>query len=333
MTMNLFFNQLYEAAKNAQKVLITGPKFPDGDSIGACLALAFAIERISSAEVEIFGELSFRYRWLPKADAFLKNQLVSENYDLAVVLDGDRHRLPPEIHSPYHSAQIKAVIDHHASTDTDGYDICIVSPDSASTCELLLPLLLSWKINLNSLLATWLYTGIIFDTGGFRHSNTTSDTHLLAANLLSHKINHNQITTKILMERQKSGIELLSYALSQVEYLSDSKIAYCTIPFEQIALVGGQDGDFEGIVENMLYVQGVELSCLLLERNPLLTKVSLRSRGLYNVALLAQDLSSKGGGHTRAAGAIVETSLSQCEAQIRQKVINHVQNLISSDVT
>ena len=324
--MNSCFSQLYRAAVNAKKILITGPKFPDGDSIGACLALSFALEKISSAQIDVFGELSFRYRWLPKSESFLKNKLVSKDYDLAVVLDGDRHRLPPEIHTPYHAAQNKVVIDHHTSTNKDGYDICIVSPDSASTCEMLLPLLLSWNIELNAQLATWLYTGIIFDTGGFRHANTTSDTHLLAANLLSHPINHNLITTKILMERQKSGIALLSYALSQIEYFNDGLIAYCAIPFEQISLISAQDGDFEGIVETMLYIEGVELSCLLLERSPMITKISLRSRARYNVAHLAQEISSKGGGHERAAGAILERPLAQCAAQVQKQIISHIRH-------
>ena len=324
--MNPSFNQLYAAAKSARKILITGPKFPDGDSIGACLALAFAFEQFSSAKIEVFGELSFRYQWLPKSNSFLKNNHVSENYDLAIVLDGDRHRLPSEIHGPYHTAKTKAVIDHHASTNLDGYNICIVSPESASTCELLLPLLLSWNIEINSLLATWLYTGIIFDTGGFRHSNTTSETHYLAADLLSHQINHNLITTKILMERQKSGIALLAHALNQIEYLNDGIIAYCAISYEKIVTLQAQEGDFEGIVENMLYIEGVELSCLLLERSPSFTKISLRSRQDYNVALLAKKISPKGGGHARAAGAIIEVPLSVCEAKIIADIVDYLRS-------
>ena len=86
----------------------------------------------------------------------------------------------------------------------------------------------------------------------------------------------------------------------------------------------GTDGDFEGIVENMLYIEGVQLSCLLLERSPLITKISLRSRSKYNVARLAQEISPKGGGHERAAGAIVDLPLKECETQIRNQVIDHV---------
>ena len=42
-------------------------------------------------------------------------------------------------------------------------------------------MLSDWDVALDPAMATHLYTGIIFDTGGFKYENTMSKTHALAA--------------------------------------------------------------------------------------------------------------------------------------------------------
>ncbi len=317
---------LKELSERSKRILLTGPIYPDGDSIGACLSLARGLKKITTATIEVAGKVSFRYSWLPDAERLIDDEEISGDYDLAIVMDGDRHRLHPKVDEAYSRAKIKGIIDHHSSTDPEGYDLVIVDENAASTCEIALQILDEWKIKLDRKLAELIYTGLIFDTAGFRHSNTTEKTHLLAARLLSTGIDHSVINAKILMERQQSGINLLGFALSKIQYLSNNRIALCCISNAELRQLKATHGDYEGIVETMLFVRGVELSCLCVERSPNLFKTSLRSRNHVDVAKLAKELSTDGGGHRRAAGVILNGEMQEIKTRIKNILIREFES-------
>ena len=129
-------SSLKQAVLAAEKIMLTGPIYPDGDSIGSSLALALGIERFSTAKVDVLGVASFRYKWLPHADRLVAENLCDEHYDLAIVLDGDRHRLHPGRTRIFNTAGCRAIIDHHASVINDGYDICAIDKEAASACDI-----------------------------------------------------------------------------------------------------------------------------------------------------------------------------------------------------
>ena len=62
------------ALRTARSVLLTGPMFPDGDSVGACLALARAIRCLSDARVDVAGDIPFRYAWMPGANDIIADE-------------------------------------------------------------------------------------------------------------------------------------------------------------------------------------------------------------------------------------------------------------------
>ena len=317
MNIHLEAQKLRTICQQASSILLTGPIYPDGDSIGACLALARGLRHISNAQIDVAGQASFRYAWLPDAQHMIPDEKVACNYDLAIVLDGDRYRLHPTVDQAYQQSKKKGIIDHHSSTVVSGYDLAIVDVNAASTCEIAFQILEKWGIPLEQETAEQLYTGLIFDTAGFRHSNTKPSTHLLAAQLIDKQIDHSNIAARILMERQVSGIKLLGYALGKIEYLAEQRVSFCVISQQDLILLNCQPGDYEGIVEVMLFTCGVDLACLCIERQPGLIKVSLRSRCEVNVAKLAQTISPDGGGHRRAAGVILQSKLASFTPYIK----------------
>ena len=88
-----------------------------------------------------------------------------------------------------------------------------------------------------------------------------------------------------------------------------------------LAEVSGTRGDIEGIVESMLYIEGVEVSVLLVERGSRVVKLSFRSRGVVNVAEVARTMSPSGGGHQKAAGVTVDEPLEQVSARVNAVVV------------
>jgi bifunctional oligoribonuclease and PAP phosphatase NrnA len=296
---------------------VTGPIDPDGDSIGACLALATGVARISPAtKVEVAGVIGFRYEWLPGADAMVPDSAVAGPYDLVVVLDGDRKRLVPQVDAAFKSAKTTAILDHHGSTTPDGYTFAYLDPRAASTCGMVDGVLQDWKIPLDRDIATLLYTGLIFDTGGFRHSNTNASTHAFAARLISTGIDHATISARILVERRMPGLRLLGHVVERARFLAGGKVALGDASIALLQELGAQVADLEGIIDALLYTQGVEMAVLAVERGPMgdrptVTKLSFRSRTDLDVAALAKSLAADGGGHPRASGVALGESLSE----------------------
>ena len=302
------------AFESARRVLLTGPLDPDGDSLGACLALARGLTALGVAEVQVAGTPAFRYQWMPGASSMVPDDAIAGPYDVAVVLDGDRRRLPATVDRAYSGARLKGLIDHHGSTDPTVYDLVYLEPSAASTCELVYQLLQAWGVPIDASLAALLYTGVLFDTGGFRHSNTRPSTHRLAASLLEAGIDHALIAARVLSERRLSGQRLLGRVLCEARTLVNGAVIVGVVSRASLAELGASEADIEGVVDSLVFTSGVEAACLIVERAPERVKLSLRSRQSLDVAALARAIAPGGGGHRRAAGVMMTCGLEEAES-------------------
>lgn len=303
---------LREAIDGAYSILLTGPEDPDGDSIGACLALAAVIHTLGEHRVDVAGIPGFRYDWLQGAAQMVPDAEVRPGYDLVIVLDGNRERLPAPVRRAFDAAPCRGLIDHHGTTSPEGYEVVLLDRAAASTCGMILGLMDRWGVPLSRALAEQLYVGVIYDTGCFRHSNTTPEVHRQAARLLEQGIDHNLITIRVLVERRRSGMLLQARVLDTAVFHGGGVVTG-VVSQRVMRELGCTPGDVEGIVDAMLYVEGVEVAVLLVERGPQAVKLSLRSRGGVNVAEVARQLSASGGGHSKAAGVTLEATLERAQ--------------------
>ena len=308
--------QLKLLAEGAASVLLTGPSSADGDSVGATLALADAIRQLGVSRVDVAADLVDRYRWMPGADDVLANAQVTADYDLVIVMDGDRHRLAAQVEEAFNQAKHTVIVDHHGTTDEAGYDLAILDPTAAATCMQVMAILDAWESELTPAIAENLYVGLIFDTGGFRYSNTKPSTLRVAARLLECGFDHARAASRILMDKSLAGLRLHAAVLSETRFHADGQIALGIASRERMERFGANGGDLDGLVESMLYVDGVEVSVLLVEKGPDAVKLSFRSRGLVDVAGLAKSLTHRGGGHAKAAGAFLEESVEALSARL-----------------
>ena len=306
-------------------VLLTGPDAPDGDSIGACLALRRILRR-RGTEATVAGRPGYRYAWMPDAETMVPDAELPAGFGAVVVLDGDRLRLTAPVDVAFRAAPFTGIIDHHGSTSPQGYTTAWLEPQASSTCEMLYDALTAWQEPLDEALATQLYVGSIFDTGCFRYSNTTPATHRMAAHLLECGIDHARICAQVLMERQPSGLRLAGEVLSTASYDLDGALLSSGVSLARAAELGIRSGDWEGIVESMVFTSGVQVVALFIERQPGRVKVSLRSRGRVDVAQLAHGLSDGGGGHPKAAGVTLDGSIAFAHAQVRGAVVAALQS-------
>lgn len=319
--------QLQERALAAGRVLLTGPIDPDGDSIGAAVALGMLLRQLGVPEVVVAGRPGFRYGWLPGAAEMVPDADVTGPFGLAVVLDGDRRRLEKPIERLFDATPVQAIVDHHKSTRPDDYHLALLDHQAESTCTMVHRMMLQWGLSLTPELAALLYTGLIFDTGGFRHSNTRPETLQLGAELIRTGIDHASIFTRVLVERRPQGVALLGRVLAAAEVASEGRVYIGSVPLVLVQELGAESGDNEGIVDALLYTRGVDLACLFVEKEPGRIKLSLRSRSELDVAELARSLNPHGGGHPRAAGAVVLGSLQEVKDRVRPALVAAVERL------
>ncbi|MBL8615724.1 MAG: DHH family phosphoesterase [Deltaproteobacteria bacterium] len=298
-----FAEALADRLPAGRSVLLSGPADPDGDSIGSCLALGRALE-LRGLRVTIVGRPGARYADLPGAGRMVPDPAIHEDVDLAIVLDGERGRLHAAVRAVFDRAPERVLLDHHQSSGTEGYTLALVAPESASTAELVLGIIDAWAVPLDPQLAAALFAGVIFDTGGFRHSNTGADTLRTAARLVEQGIDHNAITLRVLHERRPAGVAILARALASLQRPAPA-LAVGLVRHVDLIETDAEYSDLEGVVDQLLHVEGVELAVLFIEREPGLLRLSLRSRRQVDCAALARALDPAGGGHRRAAGCVI----------------------------
>ncbi len=307
-------------------VLLTGPFGPDGDSLGACLALARVLQRRGTA-VTVAGDAAARYRPLPGFDQLTPDADVGAGpWGAVVICDGDRHRLAPTVRAAFEAASFRGIVDHHRSTTPDGYDVAWLDPSASSACEMLTCLFEARGVAIDAEMATLLYAGIAFDTGNFRYSNTTPATMRRAAALLEHGFDHASLVATMLVERRREAMQLAAETYQSVELACDGQLALARVPRSSHDRLGLVAGDLEGLVDDLVHIAGTHVACLVIDRPEGGVKLSLRSRGAVDVAAIAQALAPTGGGHAKAAGVLLDGDADPIDAMVRERV----QQLVSA---
>ena len=188
-------------------------------------------------------------------------------------------------------------IDHHHGNDNFG-EINLVE-DISSTCEFVYHLATGLGHEIDDAMATQLYTGIIFDTGGFRFSLTKPSTFAAAGALVQRGVRLDYIADHVFGNKSFSAVKQLGLAIDSMQLHLADRVAVMHLDREAM-----QAGDPDEVVNYGLMVKGVEVAVLLKEQDPGRYRVSLRSRDTVDVSEVAGVFG--GGGHARASGLRLE---------------------------
>ena len=312
-------DEILEEIKKAEKIVILTHESPDGDAIGSSLAMSLALKGLGKNPDVIIKDYSRLFSFLPDAKN-IKEVSDVEQYDLAIALDcADLKRL---IKSEYfENSKTKIVIDHHGSNKMYG-DLNFVNPVSPACCEILAEIFQYYNIQITKEIGTCILTGIITDTGGFRYSGVTAETFEFTAELLQKGVNVSDIYKRVLQTKTKANFELIKMASSRMEFLEDGKVTFTYITNEDSESVNAEPGDHEGLVELGRDIEGVEISIFIRQKEENSYKVSMRSNDYVNVSDVC--LMFGGGGHPKAAGALVEGTIEE----VKQKLLLEVRKVL-----
>jgi len=214
------------------------------------------------------------------------------------------------------NAKSVVVIDHHPYKDAklrsdqkgEANDWVVwVEPRAAATGEMIIALLKALKVSMTKEIATCLYVALISDTGVFHFSNTTPETLRLAASLLEHGVDPQELAYRVMEVRSFAATQLLGRMLSKAKFEPTLGLCWSVLTLEDFARTGTTDEDTENFVNFLKAVDGTRVAVLFREIEPKHIKVSFRSREGIDVSAIARQFG--GGGHPAAAGCRVHKSL------------------------
>lgn len=297
---------------------------PDGDCVGSGLALVQALRALGKQALLVSDDPHpALYDFLPGRQfhsraGFLKVEDYSPQ--VAIFLDcTDPERAGKGLE--FAQGKLWVNIDHHVSNSRFGA-INLVNSEAAATGELIYDVLNALEAPIDKDIAVCLYVAIITDTGGFRYQNTAKRTHLLAADLLDRGVNGPEVFERVFDTRTVSSVVLLARALRTLQLYHEGKVASVCLTQEMIRLSGASSDETEGIIGYPRSISGVEVSLFFKEADEAGSiHVSFRSRSAVDVAAVAKSLG--GGGHPRAAGALIKGTMEE----VRKKVMSYLDRL------
>ncbi len=327
--------QCKELIATSQSIVITNHVNPDGDAIGSAVGLQLILLAFGKAStIVVPNDYPDFLKWMQGPSqplVFLQETEVAqravEDADLIFHLDYNALKRSGPMEEVLTGAKAKRiVIDHHQQPD-DFADVLISETTMSSTCEMVyhFATLLGMNDHISLQAAECLYTGIITDTGNFRFSGTTPVTHEVAARLLEKGVKPHEIASRVYDNNSVNRLGLLGRTLDRMTVLPEYKAVIMSLSAEDLAEFNFQKGDTEGFVNYGLSISGIALSIFLSEKEGLI-KMSFRSKGDFNVNLMARQLFD-GGGHVNAAGAVSELSLEATMEKIKEALPNYLNEL------
>lgn len=307
-----------ELAK-AENIVIVPHKGPDGDAIGASLGLLhFLKAKGHNAHVIAPNDYPHFLKWLPGNDEVIiyeqarteAEKLISEA-EIIFTLDFNDLSRSGDMQKVLEASEaVFVMIDHHQEP-SDYAEYTYSDATMSSTCEMVYKFIHKLRAakKITPEIATCLYTGIMTDTGSFRFSSTSSDTHRAVAELIDRGARNFEIHNNVFDTNSESKLQLLGTALQNLKVNKELRTAYISLSQEELQRNNFKKGDTEGFVNYGLSLEGIIFAVIFIEKeNEDLVKISFRSKGDFDVNQFARK-HFEGGGHINAAGGKSNLSL------------------------
>lgn len=308
----------------AGSVVITTHANADGDGAGSEVALA-AFLRARGVEAWIVNPTTF-----PESYAFLlpdpawaiptpgdEASRRCREADLAVVLDTAEVPRIGRVKGLIRDLP-KVVIDHHPPGKRPIEGVVFRDTTACATGALVFELIERAGGPWNEVMARALYIAVLTDTGGFRFANTNARCLRVAARLVDLGAAPAELYRAAYGRFHPRRFELLRESLATLTVHESGRVAWMIVPKEAYDRLGATVEDLEGFVDVPRDVAGVEVAALFRTTSDGRIKVSLRSLPPVDVNVIAVELG--GGGHVRAAAAVVKGPLAEAVERVVRRV-------------
>lgn len=306
---------LESAAKtllSKDKILILTHRSPDGDTIGSGYALAMALRKLGkSVKVDCTDPFPGKYSYFTD-----KLEKLEFDEEFVVSVDIADTKLLGEKLSDY-ADKIDLCIDHHGSNTKYAKEY-YVEASAAAAAQVIAKLIRLMNVEFDKDIANAIYTGITTDTGCFRYTNVTAETHRIAADMIDCGAESGMINRLMFETKSRSRLEIERRVMDSIQFYLDGRcaIAYATI--DMMKESGAVDSDMEGVSSLPRQIEGVMAGITLREKNNGKFKVSVRTTDELDASAICANFG--GGGHKAAAGCMITGTLNEAIEQIIEVV-------------
>lgn len=323
-----------------QRIVITPHANPDADALGSALGLSSILQQ-QGHEVHVVSpnDCPGFLKWMKgETDVVVYDYEPERCVELLekaeIIFSVDYsclNRVGPMGDIIREMSATKVVIDHHRSPE-DFADFVDWDVTAGATAEIIFDLAKSmdWIQYIGPEEADCLYSGILTDTGGFKHPNTSKHIHEIVAELIGLGANNSRVSKLIYDSNSLDRLRLLGFALNdRLVVLEEFRVAYIYLSAEDLHRFNAQKGDTEGLVNYALSITGITMAALFTEKDGLI-KISFRSVGDFSVNEFAR-ANFEGGGHTNAAGGKSDLSLDATREKFEGLLPQYKEELINTE--
>ena len=295
--------------KDHDRYLILTHKRPDGDTIGCAAALCLGLRGLGKT-AHICPGTGETHLFTP----YLEGLLAPEGYEPETVVSVDiaARGLFTKSGQPWLERGIDLAIDHHPSQEFFAKETCLDAGRAA--CGEIIYDILKELGQINQETAVPLYVAVSTDTGCFQYSNTTADTHRVAAALMDTGIDVFPLNTRHVRTKTWARLQVERLIVERMHRYEDGKVAVAPVSLSLMDEAGATEEDMEDIAAFLGQIEGVETSVTIRELEDGACKLSVRTWGGLNATLVCARRG--GGGHAAAAGCTVDGTLEQAESAI-----------------
>ena len=273
---------------------------PDGDGIGAMLALGHLLEALGKKHtlaVNNAGDIPPQYKFLPGADRLTTTN--DPTGKVLITLDAANESRLGSLVIALERFPMTINIDHHPDNSAFA-KINWIDPTATSTSEMVYDLWLQVGLPLNKEAALCIYVGMLTDTGRWQYSNTTGRSLEKAAKLLDAGVKPIEVFRRVFESYSVEWFKLLALGLQKAVFDKEAGLAHAVIGQSDLKATGANMAETENLVDWLRAVGDINVAMVLKETRPGEIKVSLRSQDPVDVGLLARRFG--GGGHRNASG-------------------------------
>lgn len=316
----------------AKTVALSTHMNSDGDGCGSEIALALLLAQRGKTVTIVNPTpwpslFDFLLTDSGVKDETAKGSAALKSVDALVVLDiSDVKRLGNLADSVRALAKPKVVIDHHVPSNDPPGETTLADTAACATGELIYDFACTLDLEITPAIARALYIAMLTDTGGFRFSNTTPRCHAVAGELLNAGVDPEDMYVRVYASAPPGRIQLLAVVLSTLEFDLDIGLAWLTMGPGLLEKYDVRPEDLDGIVEHARSIGGTRMAIFFRDLGHGKVKISFRSTGAVDVNAFGRQFG--GGGHAKAAGAMVTGTMND----VRTRVIAAAREYLATPV-
>ncbi len=309
---------ILDKIKEYDSIIIFRHKRPDGDATGSTKGLQ-RILKLTYPEKQILlinSDYADYVSFLGAEDGDVSDDVYAKS--LGIIVDtATSDRIS---NKKYKLCREIVKIDHHIPVESYGsYEW--VEEHRSSACEMIAAFYLAFRdeLKIDSEAATYIYCGMVTDSGRFRYREVSGETMRAAGALLDVGVDTDSLFANLYMKEYHT-FKFEAYVLKNMK-ITENGVAYIYVDKKMQKKFSLTQEEASAVVSYLDSIKGSLIWLAFIDNDDKSIRVRLRSR-FVTVSEVANNY--HGGGHACAAGATVYSKaemkrlISDCDARLKE---------------